>query len=172
MTLGTATFNEIRVSQEFEWARLLWEESTGRVIVLSAHGNWSYCWAHIGTDTLAEFLASLHMEYVGGKFFGSALREFSLDETVSFIRQEIMDCRKSAVWKDDKKSASEWARHEWNLVHSLNDGEIDFRDWFQETSFDDAYEYRRTSIRADWVSFWERTWLKFIVPELKACIPC
>lgn len=164
--IKTTTFSEIAVVDEFDWARLLWEESTGRVIVLSAYGNWSYCWTHIGSDTLPQILASLHMGYMGGKFLGSHLYEYSLEDTVSAIRQAICELRKTGSWSNWSKKL---ARKEWGLVAALEDGEIDFREWHDQTELDDAYEYRRTEIRADWVSFWERVWVKLILPELAEC---
>lgn len=155
------TLNEIFVAGKGDWARLLWEESTGRVIILSDYGNWSYCWSHRGNESVREFLPQLEYEYMGKKMLGSALYVHSDKSTAQAIRETILRARR------DCSLSRVDARVEWDFVKRYERGEIDFKEWVDGTDLgDDSYELSRREVCSDWKSFWERLWLPLIKPLL------
>lgn len=154
-----ATFDEI-VVHEREWARLLWEESSGRVFIASSYGCWSFCWTHIGERSLREFLADLDMEYMGKKMLGSHSHVFSLEGTVQCIKEWILRYRK------DRSFTKQEAREEWDIMLKFKCGWIDFGEWYNETNIDDAYECSQNEMAPEWRHFWERLWVPLIQPIL------
>ena len=158
-----ATFNEIIVQNDnrCEWARLLWEESTGRVFLVTAWGSWSYCWTHIGEKTLQKFLGGLDIGYAGGKFLGSSLYEHSPESTLQAIRETILrDRREGGLTKAE-------AAEEWEHAERLEQGHyMDFREWCENSSMDCAYEFSRKEMVGTWESFWNRIWVPKIQPIL------
>lgn len=158
----TTEFTEICVRNDHgAWARLLWEEH-GRVIILSDFGHWSHWWGHRGEKTVAEFMADLDIGYMGSKMLGANRDEYSRESTVQAIREHIIDYRRE--WGTYSK---EFARSEWDLSQQLLDGDLDFRMWYEQTKFDDAYEFNRTEICHRWQGFWDSLWVPLIQPALQ-----
>tara|TARA_A100001391_G_scaffold43014_1_gene25001 strand:+ start:412 stop:972 length:561 start_codon:yes stop_codon:yes gene_type:complete len=161
VTIKTTTFHEIMaVSDGWGWARLLWEDATGRVNINSDYGDWSYCWTAIGTKTLAQFLNQLSSGYMGEKMLGVGLREHSDGKTVAYIRKAIIRDRK------DGELTKEEAKEEWTNVKYYGDGDWDFRMWCGETSYEDPWGFACDDVNGQWVSFWDHIWVPLIKPAL------
>lgn len=163
MTVRKAEFREIFVrNEQSAWCRLLWQ-ATGQVIILSDYGHWAHWWGHRGEGvSVPEFLVSLDRDYMGKKMMGQSLLEFDLKSTVQTIREAIICYRKT----DDLSKIA--AADEWELVKSLEDGDLSFELWCHESSLTDGYEYRRTEVCNTWDCFWHRLWLPLVVPALRA----
>jgi hypothetical protein len=128
-------------NESHAWVKLLWDEKTGWVHILSDYGNWAYYWGHRGEKTVAEFLLQLDHQYMGKKMIGEGYFEFSLDKTVEDIRvylANMFDEGLDEVTVESEKS----------LLEQLKSGEIDFRYWCDETSVEVACEFARTEQRA------------------------
>lgn len=157
------TFKQIRVKNDWDWCKLCWQEETGHVIISSDYGHWQYYWNSIGKKTLAQFLSGLDMHYMGGKMLGAGLHEYCEASTIQCIREHITQYRR------DGSYTKEFARTEFDNVRRLEDGYYqDFREWYEATKIEDAYELRRDRVRPCWEQFWNRLWVPFVVPALKA----
>jgi hypothetical protein len=156
------TFNEISVKRKHGcWARLLWEDS-GRVIIISDYGNWSYICTHRGTSSVPEFLADLDSFYMGKKMLGSHFTNHSDELTIKSIREFILESRKNGGM--DKERAIE----EWEIVGYYADGDCDYRGWVEKTSICDPWDLGRDECSHEWTSFWNRIWVPLIQPELQS----
>ena len=156
-------FHEISVATgSWNWARLLMEESTGRVVIVSDYGDWSYCWTSIGERSLAEFLHGLNSQYMGEKLLGSGLRSHDDDSTIKGLRNLIVEYRKDGVLTKEEAAA------EWEYVKQYEDGWGDFRWWCDQTEFFDCpYDYSIYQPVACWTEFWNRIWTPLIKPALR-----
>lgn len=155
------TFKEIFVRNEnYAWCRLLLEESTGRVVIISDYGSWTYCWSHIGEKTLEEFLAQLDRDYMGHKMLGVHSEVIDEDATQEAIKQEIFKQRRVGSFSRDE------ARAEYSFLQELTDGCVDFNGWASNTAIDDCYEYQRRCINPCWANFWKYLWRPLIKPAL------
>lgn len=156
------TFQCIEAKSNHEWANLYWREATGRVIINSSYGDWSFSWPYRGDQTLAAFLCKLDMDYMGGKMLGADYYVFSVDETKKSIRNYILDARKQT------DLTKEEAREVWDHFTSFRDDYISFEMWANEESIlCGTFEFHCTEPESDWVHFWNKLWLPCIVPELK-----
>ena len=156
------TFRSIHVTGSYgEWAELLWRPS-GRVIIISDYGNWSYYWGHRGSKSTAAFLVELDIHYMGKKMLGAELEEFSLDSTFKRICEGILSARYSGDLSKDN------ARNEWELAQELDEGDISFEGWGLSSEFfrEDWYEYSCKEMVSEWTNFWDRLWVPLILPEL------
>ena len=159
------TFQSIYVSDRHEWVTLYWREATGRVIINSSYGDWSFSWAHRGNRTLADFLADLDMDYMGGKMLGADYYVFSLDETKVAIKEHILEERRQAALTKEE------AEEVWERFNSLKDGDITFEMWVNEESIlCDTFDFHRTEPEPSWVHFWNKLWKPFVIPELKKVV--
>jgi len=156
-------FHEIKANDGFSWARVLWEDS-GRVIILSDYGHWSYWWGHRGEGvTVPRFLAKIDMHYAGGKMLGVALWVRDDDATVEAIRETIIELRRTGAIDKDT------ARSEWERCEQFEAGDIPFDAWCMDSEIDDAYECHRRKVCSEWEQFWRRLWEPHIVPVLRQC---
>ena len=156
------TLTEIFAKTEnWGWARVLIEE-TGRVIVVSDYGEWSYCWWSIGNKTIYEFLASLDSQYMGGKFLGAELHKHSDKNTIQAIRESILFDRQCGEMTKAE------AADEWATVKSYEDAILDYRTWCEEQDYwESPWEFGREEVVGTWDSFWNKLWTPHIVPALK-----
>lgn len=162
-TTKTTTFREIAANTTgWGWARLLWEDETGRVVILSDYGHWSYCWPHIGDDSLPAFLAKLTASYMGEKLLGSKHREHSDEKTIARIRKTITEDHKTGSLTDEE------AAEELQAVDDYENGWSDFRSWCGETSYDCPHEMAEDEVNGQWCSFWDHLWFPIIKPALEA----
>ena len=155
------TFIEISARSSGEWCRLLLEESTGMVQLISSCGTYSYQWASIGERTLAQFLAGCDSDYLGRKFLGTEIRVPDETESAKFIRERVVEMRRSGELSSDE------AREEYELAKELGHGGISWDEWCCDTNLGDAWEYRMTKINPQWVRFWELLWEPMVRPVLK-----
>lgn len=157
-----AVFQQIAVRHNGDHARLLWQDD-GRVILVSSYGNWSYFWSHRGDRSVPEFLVDLDIDYMGSKMLGCESQEFDDKGTSQAIRETILEYRREG------SITKEQARSEWEEVECLEDGEYDFRQWYEASEHlgPDCYELRRTKTNSNWYWFWKRIWEPLIQPELK-----
>lgn len=159
-----AKFNEIVVQNpddSFEWARLLWEDSTGRVFLVSSWGAYSHCWTHIGDRTLAQFLAGLDICYMGSKFLGADLRQMDYSATKEACRKAFDEaCECGEIKPENVESERE-------ILDDYENDWIDFENWYEQTGIADAYELKKTKTDECWQRFWDRLWQPLIVPILK-----
>ena len=155
------TFTEISAQASGAWCRLLLEESTGRVQLISSWGTYSYRWTSIGGQTLTQFLADCDSDYLGSKFLGTEISVSDETESAKFILERIVEMRRSgALLSDD-------AREEYDLAKQLLHGVISWDEWRSDTTLSDAWEYRMTKINPQWVRFWELLWEPMVRPALK-----
>lgn len=155
-------FKEISVRGEHGiWARLFWEESTGRVTINSDYGDWSYCWSSIGKQTLQSFLAGLDSHYMGKKMLGQHYDVPDDEGTVQAIKEMIIQMRRDGEFDKDA------AREEWDNVKAYARGDCDFRGWCDDTNITEAWEVHQTKADNSWVMFWEKLWVPLIVPILR-----
>jgi hypothetical protein len=150
------------------WARITLDDTNGigSVTVDGDHGRWGFNWPlrNRGTPDLAVFLAGCDSGYLAGKF--GAEREYDEDATAEHIKRHILDHRRDAgMWAEDaeRRGRKAWtkarAREEWDLVESaLPDG---FDNWYQQTTIDDAWEFRSTVENRAWTRFYETFWEAF-----------
>jgi hypothetical protein len=90
-----------------EWAFIYVDEQTGVFSCYSSHGTYAYCWTHIGTKTLKEFLSRLNFDYFMGKTRRD-YRRFDPEATVKSIKEYIIEQRKVvALDRDEARKA--WA---------------------------------------------------------------
>ena len=157
--MKTVPFSEITArSDNGFWVRLLIEEETGWVVILSDYGNWSYRWTHIGTRTLTEFLVKLDSGYMGGKMLGAGISVYSHSATEECIREDI--AKNSIIATLDRQT-------ERDLLEKFADGEFDFNSWCEQTSYQEPWEFSRTEMDSSWSNFWEHLWEPHIVPQLQ-----
>lgn len=149
------------VTKSWGWARLLIDEETGRVVIVSDYGEWSYCWRHIGDRTLPQFLAGLNWDYMGEKMLNGNIRVPSDERTVNHIKSEIISLRKTGTL--DKEEAA----LEWEFIDEFQRGWTDFRGWCDQTHLMEPWEYRCDEPNGQWMSFWDHIWTPLIVPALK-----
>lgn len=156
------TFQCIAAKSNHEWANLYWREETGRVIINSSYGDWSFSWRHRGDQSLAAFLYKLDMDYMGGKMLGINYYVFSRTKTVECIREHILEERRRAgLTKDEARTA-------WDNFVQLEDGDISFETWAtNEDVLGDTFDFHCTEPEPSWFHFWNKLWLPCIVPELK-----
>ena len=155
---------EINVSTpDWGWARVLIEEDTGRVIVVSDYGEWSHCWWSIGNRTIFQFLNQLDSHYMGGKFLGAGLRVRSEPKTYEKIKKHIIDNRK------DNELTKDEARNEWDIVETCFEYGNGFEEWCGETEFFRDYPWDMSVDRVVgcWESFWNHIWVPHVKPQLE-----
>lgn len=163
VTIKTTVVQEIAASDgDFGWVRLLLDDNAGRVVILSAYGDWSYRWDANGDAKLAELLSKLPSSYLAEKFLGSALSEHSDEKTIHAIRKAIIRDRKTGRWSKDEAAA------EWLLVKDYENGWHSFHVWCGKTSYDCPGVYARSAIAGCWVGFWDNLWVPLIKPALES----
>lgn len=104
----------IRPKPGYEWAFIYVDEKTGVFACYSSFGNYNYCWNHIGTRTLKEFLRGLDFDYFMGKT-RSGYRRFDYDATVEGIKHHIIDSRRTAYLSKEE------AREAWKELDDISD---------------------------------------------------
>lgn len=160
-----AEFNDFCVDDRGEFARLLWEESTGRVILLTSFGDWSYVWGHRGKSSVRAFLCKLDSDYMAGKLLGASSHVMSDKLTINAIDKHILsELRAGSITRLA-------ARDELEHLRLWSHGEIDYRGWLEGTKIEDACEFECHTLNPQWVSFWERLWVPVIRPALEAYAP-
>lgn len=158
-TVKTITETEISASDGHAWVKVLLQEDTGSVVILSDYGNWSNLWLpDHRPDNLPAFLARLDADYAGGKFLGVALLVYDEDATRKGIVEHILEARRTL------ETTKEQAREHYDDLGFLDQG---FDWWCGNTSLEDAWEWApRTVMNHDWRNFWDRLWVPFVVPAL------
>jgi len=140
------------------WA-ILFLDDAGCCAVLSDYGNYTHRWSSGGFakgEDIRAFLLTAGDDYLLGKL---AQRVPSLEKTAAYIREQIIERRRSGWW--EKEEAAE----EWERARDLEGQEISFEDWMTLTRFDDAYEFHCTEYDPQAVAFFKRAW-----PRLRALI--
>lgn len=155
------TFTEISARASGEWCRLLLEESTGRVQLISSWGTYSYRWTSIGNQTLPAFLAQCDWHYLASKFLGTDAYVFDQPETAVGLMEWICRARRSGDLSKDQ------AREEWDLASQLRRGDISWEGWGSSTSLCDPWEFGKRIPNPQWVRFWEVLWEPLVRPALK-----
>jgi hypothetical protein len=171
MKVSTAkvTQTEISIVDEGAWARVRYSEPASEVVILSDYGHWSYCgWGRHGRSSMAAFLAEINMDYAAGKFLGADSKVFDAEETVRYVRNHILECRREAgvrVRRKSSKMSPERARFEWELAEEISGRSYDT--WAQQTSIDPYEISQARMVNPSWQNFWERLWEPGIRPELR-----
>lgn len=91
----------------------------------SSFGNgYAYAWSHPGGCFFA-FLAQIDVCYAASKMAND--RSFDNERTCKLIREYIIQARRLG------EHSRSTARDEWELAGRLGDGDIDFRQWMDES---------------------------------------
>lgn len=97
ITTSPAVTYRLRHKTGFYWADITIREWTdgGAIDVQSDYGGYSYVWRAIGTPTFREFLIGLDFSYFMEKARGPSYKEFDVDQTITNIRRNIIESRRT-----------------------------------------------------------------------------
>jgi len=145
---------------------IVFVDSTGCVAICSDHGSWCYRWdvKHSGHDDFREFLLRADGDYVARKLGQGRKEELEVydgERTLKNIRWHILQDRRHG------DLTKEQARKEWELAGSEveDNGIVGFHEWYQRTSYADAYEFARYRM-----SYGLQHWTKVSFLRLKEAI--
>lgn len=155
--------NSLIVRSGNEHCELLWRDS-GRVIILSSYGDWSYWWSHPGGDSMVEFMTEINCEYTGQKMIGADFYKPCPQATAKLAREHIVQ------YRGDCSIEKEVAREEWGLARQLDDGDIDISTWVAHSEIQDAWEMIGEVPSNAWMHFWRTLWKPCILPELRLIV--
>lgn len=144
----------------------------GTITVNSSFGSWGHTFSSMDRP-LEEFLSSLDMHYLMGKFMGGALRGFDQEATSKELRRKV--CR----WRRRQLESPPHLRELYDEIVEL-DGDIhsDSNTYFTVlreragTLFykRELWESERTSVNPQAEGFWKEIWPSFI-EHLKERVP-
>lgn len=152
----------IRPKPGFEWAFIYVDETTGVFSCYSSFGTYAYCWTHIGTATLKEFLSGLDFDYFMGKT-RQGYRRFDPDATVKGVKEYIIERR-----RDGSLDRTD-ARNAWTDADDL--WQNDSHEFFEALCSSgplmklyggDYYDIARERPDGNSRGFWEKIWPEFL----------
>lgn len=134
--------------------------SDGYFSACSDFGNYAHLWSHHGREDFREFLLEVDGDYLLGKLCGRRT-EYMGDKTLAEIKRHILEARRRCGM------SKEFARREWDLLdrHDVESHEDCFKDWYNDTRIDDAYEFIMRDYPYDAQAFAEK-----LMPRLKALL--
>jgi hypothetical protein len=145
-----------------EWAFVYIDETTGVFACYSSFGSYNYCWTHIGTRTLKEFLLDLDFDYFMGKTRGLAYKQFSADATLTGIKEYIIEGRR------DGWISKEVARTAWEEAVDLQSSHDFFGEFCASKVLMGIYggDYcgvAREALTGNAKGFWEKIWPALLI---------
>jgi hypothetical protein len=93
------------------------DEASGQVAIQSQYGDYAYCWRSIGSDSLAEFLCSLDLDYFMTKAAAKPWQELDFEATIAALKRGIIDSRR------EMSLEKETARDGWEALERIDEDE-------------------------------------------------
>ncbi len=144
-------------------------EHWGYISVISSFGNFGHSFSNTGPNPLKRFLIHLQFDYLMGKLFGPAVKEFDLEATLKSLERQVREGLKNEEMAPEEAQAFRACLKEiresditdpQGVMHLLGKGTGRFfNDWA-------LWESLATKPNPQAVGFWERIWVDF-VQELK-----
>ncbi|WP_024516941.1 hypothetical protein [Bradyrhizobium sp. Tv2a-2] len=150
---------------KLEWAFIYLDEETGVFSAYTSFGTYAYCWSHIGTATLKEFLSDIEFGYFMGKTIGRRdYMEFDFHATIKGMKDYIKERRRDGAV--DKVEA----RDAWDDVERIENRqsvELFVEDVYDSRPICHAYrhdfdEVIRNRPSPQCVGFWQVIWPEFL----------
>lgn len=133
-------------------------DQAGCLAVLSDYGDFSHRWYSPGAD-MRRTLLGFGAHYVEDKLGYNVESKLDGKATVECIKDHIVQQRRCGSM--DKETAHlEWAR----IEDTSFENDIDFYDWMNETSIEEAYEFYR-GCKPKLEAFMRQVW-----PRLRECL--
>ncbi|MCS3690895.1 hypothetical protein [Bradyrhizobium elkanii] len=152
------------IRADHEWAFIYVDEKTGVFAAYSSFGTYAYCWAHIGTSTLKEFLSELDFDYFMGKTRGLELKQFDFHATIKGMKEFICDQRRQEALDKDE------ARDAWYDIEAIENRisvDLFVDDVYASKPICEAYgndfeDVIRNRPDPQCVGFWRAIWPEFL----------